>query len=949
MSKMIITQIILVLFLSTNYIISSKEIYNISQLEEFSIIKPEWNPALKYIYTLNIEQYALNDEIIIQIITEDSSLLLNITLHEIDENYILLNKTEEIDIKKEAIISKSVKYRFKPRKFYKEILVKKKKSNQKLFVLLLNPELLRKNKTDLELSVTNKIPIINIHKSEIADGNCFNEIYNMDPKIEQFVKFNITNVSLENHNLILYINEQGVSSFYLGDLNGSKRRMTSLFIYEKKSKKENNFIIYLSLLGQANEAKFQIMLDDHDLIYTYSNSRRFLNHYIEKLNCTNDFYIFECYHHTFGYIRKEIFNLDVIPLYGDYEMFYNDISSNYINNITSLFSKNHNGTQKIEGIIPLNSDMSVFILSCKKPTLIGVKYIGQNININISEGQEITCTFDRNRFWHNFIFLKDLNKEYIFYFGFYKLSNESAKYVSNYHSIKNFDPNKYYGTFYSLNTAVNMTEKIGKLYYGKDRDKIEFDIESQNNGVNLKIYLISNQYYKNIIEGFTKLIQGERAIAFKIRNDIIFDYFIFKAHNNNSKNILSMNYELKIVENKFIEKDKVMLGINPFLNYRNHEINMKFSNPYNKFNTRVKEGEFVYLLAEFLLVDYLYPIYIDIRYYYDDKIISIDETKPKILMDKKEYKIYGNNNSDSVDNILININKCNSFNNYIIKTFYENDNNLISEENIINQRTLLLHKNLFNNTKIIIYANGLNNNTNNSLNQQKSYYENGDLYMNYFSLKNNLDKLIQITDNYSISHEDIDRSEILFKWNPYISQEQQEIFPVNYSIYILPQDSPINSICQMSLIPPNISLINILNHKIKLVKGKYKISIVASVVNQDFPLITSYDFLNFEVSNRVDIKLILILTVPSFALIVVLILLIAYCKHKIKKDEIDDLKIDRRAKLLSALGFNDSDEKEGIIFNNNYEDENENNKSKDENALKMINDNNVKEFSVSSE
>ena len=121
------------------------------------------------------------------------------------------------------------------------------------------------------------------------------------------------------------------------------------------------------------------------------------------------------------------------------------------------------------------------------------------------------------------------------------------------------------------------------------------------------------------------------------------------------------------------------------------------------------------------------------------------------------------------------------------------------------------------------------------------------------------------------------------------------------------------------------------------------------MVNQDFPLITSYDFLNFEVSNRVDIKLILILTVPSFALIVILILLIAYCKHKNKKDEIDDLKIDRRAKLLSALGFNDSDEKEGIIFNNNDEDENENNKSKDENVLKMINDNNVKEFSVSSE
>lgn len=214
--------------------------------------------------------------------------------------------------------------------------------------------------------------------------------------------------------------------------------------------------------------------------------------------------------------------------------------------------------------------------------------------------------------------------------------------------------------------------------------------------------------------------------------------------------------------------------------------------------------------------------------------------------------------------------------------------------------------------------------------------------MNYFSLKNQLDNLIQITENYSISHEDIDSSEILFKWNPYISQKYQDIFPVNYSIYILPQDSPINSICQMSLIPPNISLINKSKYKINLEKGKYKINIIASVVNEDFPLITSYDFLNFEVSNRINIKLILILSVPSFALIIVLIILIAYCKYKNKKDEIDNLKIDRRAKLLSALGFNDSDEKEGIIFNNNDEDE-------INNDLKNIEDNNVNEFSVSSE
>ena len=695
-------------------------------------------------------------------------------------------------------------------------------------------------------------------------------------------------------------------------------------------------------------------LDDHDIIYKYSESRKSISHYIERLNCINDFYIFESYFAVDDKIRKESYNLDVIPLYGDYEIFYYDIFNNYINDIAHLFRKDNNNTKKIEGITPINSEISSIIVSCKMPSSIGIKYIGQNVNLNISEGREITCTLEKKRYMDNFISLKDLNKEYKFYFGFYKLPSEKNYYRASFHSVKNFEPDKYYGEYISINTILNDTEHIKKLYYGKNRDIINFDVDSNNNGINLKLFLISNQYYKNVIEGATKLNQSEKAIAFKIRNDIIFDYFIFKAFTNSNSNIFSINYEIKIVEKKYIENDKVMQGINPFKYYGRREFTMKFSNPYNKFNSRIKEDEFVYLLVEFLSKNDSYPIYIDIRYYYNDKIISINEVKPKILKYKKEYKIYGNKNNDNIDNILININKCNKLNNYTMKTYFENDNNLIAEEDITNQRTILYHKNLFNNTKIIIHSNNENNNINeidNKIYKQKSYYENGDIYMNYFSLKNKLNDLIQITDNYSISYEDINNKEILFKWKPYISNEQQ-YFPVNYSIYILPQDSLINSICQMSLIPPNVSLINKVEYKIYLDKGNYKISIVASVVNDDFPLITSYDFLHIEVTNRVNIKLLLGLSIPCFGLIVVLVILIVYCKWKNKKDEIEILKDERKTKLLSALGFNESEEKEGIIFNNNDEDENniENNKNKDKvDCLENIDENNENEFSISSE
>ena len=444
MSKIIRTEIILILFLIIYYVNSETEVYSIEKLEEFSIFKQEWKSKEKYIYYLDIEEYELNDEIVIQIITEDSLLVLNYTLYEINETYILNNKTSDIDIKKEKIITRNIKYRLKPKRFYNEILVKKKEENQKLYVFLLDTSLLLKNKTDFELIVSKKIPLINIQKSDISEGNCFSHVFSMDPKIEQFIKFNISNISLENHNLILYLNEQGVSSFYLGTLKGQKRKVTSLYIFEKNSTQDNNFIIYLSLIGQANKAQFQMKLDDHDIIYKYSESRKSVNHYIERLNCTNDFYIFESYFVVDDKIRRESYNLDVIPLYGDYEIFYYDIFNNYINDIEHLFSKENNNTKKIEGITPINSEISAIIVSCKMPSFIGIKYIGQNINLNISEGREITCTLEEKRYMNNFLFLKDLNKEYKFYFGFYKLPSEKNYYRAAFHSLKNFEPNKYY-------------------------------------------------------------------------------------------------------------------------------------------------------------------------------------------------------------------------------------------------------------------------------------------------------------------------------------------------------------------------------------------------------------------------------------------------------------------------------------------------------------------------
>ena len=396
----------------------------------------------------------------------------------------------------------------------------------------------------------------------------------------------------------------------------------------------------------------------------------------------------------------------------------------------------------------------------------------------------------------------------------------------------------------------DLTKKVQNTtlsYYYEKEKSYSFSVDVWKDNLYFRLYLISNQYYKNVIEGVTKITYDENAFAFKLRKDIVFDYFVFKAYSFNRSNLVSLNYELKIVHKNEINNDKVMLGIIQTQDYQKKEIYLRFSNPYDKFNSKVKEDNFVYLLGKIISKKKNFPIYLDIRYYHNNSVITLEPSEAKILNSNEAYKISGGKNYSDTDKVLLNINKCNFCKNYSIETFYENKNNLISIENIIEKRTLLVHDNLFNNTKILL---------NEKQNEKKEFVQtslenNGDLYMNYFPINENFFNELEITKDFSISYED-KRNSTSFKWNDYILNKKE--FPVNYSIYILPKISKINSICQMSLIPPNISIINQNNYELFLDKGEYKISIIASIMNEEFPLITYYNFLEFEVEKKYNIK-----------------------------------------------------------------------------------------------
>ena len=351
--------------------------------------------------------------------------------------------------------------------------------------------------------------------------------------------------------------------------------------------------------------------------------------------------------------------------------------------------------------------------------------------------------------------------------------------------------------------------------------------------------------------------------------------------------------------------------------YLRPELVIKYSNPYDKFNSNVKDDEYVYLLVWFVTYFKFYPIYVDIRYYYNNSVVALKSSTPEILTEDKEYKIYGNKNSKEFDKILLNINKCNCSKNYSMKTFYENNENLIMEENIINDRTFLFHDNLFNNTKLVFKQENNNDISHCDDNKNKefhsaSYYNNGDLYMNYFPINKYVYNGLKITNNFSITYEE--------------------------------------SYTSVIFIPPNISLINKNNFECNLDKGKYKISIIASIVDEYLPLTTYYDFLEFEVHKKYNIKLIIIFSVIGFVLIASIIILIIYCKKKIQKEKInlDDIDIQRKTRLITvakALGINDEQEK--ILLGDDEDDDNENlinsddklkEKEEEENNFSMLSD-----------
>ena len=897
----------LIIFLNL-IILTKNQQYKILKLENYSITHDIWNQSQKYIYYIDIQDYKIEEENILQIYNENYAIITNINVTEINESIIydkIYNNSIDIEkIPKENHIKKRASINL----HYFEILIKKREINQKYFVILIEPPQHINNNTKIQLYVLSKIENINIYKNDIDNGQILFKEFEMDNKKEKFIKFNFINIPLENNNIILYTNEVKVTTFYLNNISSTLYK-TRLFVLEKNSINKSNHTIYLSILGEISKTKIQISLDDHDIKSYYGEKRNDISLYIERLNCTKDFYIFESYESTSNY------HLFITPFYGDYKMvYYNKFLGP---NLTDIFRPNNEKeiTNKIKKI---TNYFNIIKLSCKAPTLLKFKYTKENYLNHIQEGREIITFISSYEICDNtLIYTDSFYKNYRFYFGLYG-ENE----IYNFTEVSFIENSGY--TIKLSNKENRRSSYVTKIFHDRKLEYNYFGCEVEDYGAYLKIFLISNLFYKNVIEGITELNKESRAIAFKLRKDIIFDYFIFKAYSDNKSNLISCNYELKIVEPKDIINGNVMVAINEITIENKNEICIRFSNPYDKYNSRINQEDFIYLLVKFdTIKNNNNTIYIDIRYYYNNSIITLEHSKPKIILKGNEYKIFGDKNINDKNKLLLNLYKCNEIN-YYLRTYYENIENIISEEAIFNNKHILLHDNLFNNTKFIIYSNNSQSisikNNSKSL-KSASYYENGDIYMNYFPLNESLYKSIKFKNDYKIFYEDQHYKKILFNWNDFI--ENKEIInnlKINYSLYILPIYSPIKTICQLSLIPPNISIINKNNYEIDLPKGDYKIGIIASIVNVDFPLISFYNFSNINVSIRIDVILKIIISISSFLLFVGIVICCYFRKKRKEKDLIKEMRFARKSRMISMANFFEyNDNEHEIILNDDNE------------------------------
>ena len=291
---------------------------------------------------------------------------------------------------------------------------------------------------------------------------------------------------------------------------------------------------------------------------------------------------------------------------------------------------------------------------------------------------------------------------------------------------------------------------------------------------------------------------------------------------------------------------------------------------------------YFYLLFTFYTKNSI-PVYINIEYINNEQIIDLSPKKSKIILPQTEYEIISyNENYEIKDKVLFNINKCNNLVNYTFINYYENINNIIKETLIVDSHQEILIDNIYYKSKIVFYEESelKSDKINDSFIYPASYFNKGDISLNYFLIESSILKELKFTRDFNINYEN--ETDIKISWKKYVYRESNGNkinIPTNYSIYILPKNSIVNTMCQLFLIPSNKSIINKTEIKIDLNEGQYKIAIIASVIDTEMPFEIMYNILELNVIKKSNITSILFLI--FFGIIIILLVLILIFRKKL--------------------------------------------------------------------
>ena len=642
-------------------------------------------------------------------------------------------------------------------------------------------------------------------------------------------------------------------------------------------KNTNNTEKYLNL---------SIRIDNNDELIVLNDSKRVNKKiYIEKINCEKELFIIENY----GEIEDKPQKFLILnKLYGNFSLKYYDSIKDL--NFENLDEKND--TEISDQILFLEGLVSIYKLKCITPTAFHFQIFSElDIPDRLMVGKSIKTYFPKGYNYSGMnieLNCEDINYEYKLHLeildsepGLNRTLNIFFHWQGKYEIISLLEPNNTYD----------------EIFYASEPNK-NFGFSTPYE-ILLEYYLSSNNLYTNLVEGRKKIENKDSPFyALKIRKDFSYDYISFEL---TSEKVIYGQYELKLLninENTQKESNKLMVGFPSISFPSSSSINLKFSNPYNKFDQIadiISPANNFYLLFQFGVIHN--PVYINIEYIYNDKIINLSPIKSEIITPQKEYEICSYDKNYIIkDKMVFNINKCNNLVNYTLINYYENKNNILKETQIINAHQEFSIDNFYYKSEMILKRES-EEEINDTIIYPADYYNKGDILLNYFLIESSTLKELVFTTDFNINYKN--DSDITLAWKKYAYREVNNKtidIPTNYSIYILPKNSIVNTICQLHLIPSNKSIINKTETKIELIKGEYKIAIIATIIDEEMPFEIMYNILEINIKKSANITLIILLSLLGMIIIMIILLfafrkkLKLFCKRKKFRDpDLDNL------------------------------------------------------------